>query len=337
MAAQLAASSSGPYTGTIAVSLPAGVLSDTSLLFSSLLELRWKEISIPYVRLGTRLRQDLAIHKFADRDGAFVEGTGRAPLEITARIPLITGLKSGPNEHWQRPLYPFTWRKLFDVCADRQSGVLQHPELGDLTCKLESMSTEWEANVRGGVYCDLAWIESDDTGVDLDQDLSAPSPLASLAAAASDLDLQLTQVDPSIAPSLPVFSQSYVALFSFVRGAVDQTTILQQQYAGRINELIGNARAVQLSLNMADNSNALNWPIRQQTDLMIASGYALQQSLLTKGRPIGFYTTLKDSTLAQVSNTLGANVGDIIILNRNYAGQAVVPSGSVVRFYKAAA
>ena len=129
------------FTGTI----PADILLDASQLFASLLEFRWRDVSFPTTEFTTELRQDLAIHKLVDRDGAFVEGTGRAPLQITARVACLNGLDAGPNEHWQRPLYPYTWRKLFEACADKSTGTLQHPELGPITTTAAMYApTDWK-------------------------------------------------------------------------------------------------------------------------------------------------------------------------------------------------
>src|SRR5580700_9335962 len=140
---------------------------DSNALFAALLELRWKDISFPYASLRNRLRQDLVIHKFADRDGAHVEGLGRHPFEFTARVPMLNGLDAGPNEHWQRPLYPFVRDNLLRAALDKTSGILQHPELGPITCKLETLDWELKAEVRSGVWVDVTWLETDDGGLDI--------------------------------------------------------------------------------------------------------------------------------------------------------------------------
>lgn len=324
----------GPFSGTI----PADANPDVGRMFESLLELRWREVSFPYVELTTELRQDLAPHKFADRDGAHIEGTGRAPLQITARVPCLVGIDAGPNEHWQRPLYPFTWRKLFEACAQRGSGTLQHPELGDITCKLETMRTRWEANVRSGVYVDITWIESDDTGIDLDQDLAQPSPLASIQAAANDLDTYLATFDPSQIPQFPpVLASGFDDLVQGIRGAVDQTTLLQAQFGGKIAHVLYEAQTVEDSLSRAVNQNALNWPLVDACERAKSAAYDLKKLLLTKGRPVAFYKVPKDSTLAQVAASIPAAVGDLITLNQAYVASPLITAGSVVRYYRQAA
>src|SRR5579875_375296 len=322
-----------PYYGTI----PANVSQNVNELFAGLLEFRWREVSFPVVEFSTVLRQDLAIHKFADRDGAHVEGTGRAPLQITARIPFLNGLDAGPNEHWQRPLYPYTWRKFFEACADKTSGTLQHPELGPLTCKVQDVQTRWTAAARSGVHVDVTWIESDDTGTDLEQALANPSPLANIQAAANDLDEQLTSVNPDVVPKPYVPPTSFGDLVNAIRGAVDQTTMLQKQFAGRIDNVLYEANALEFSLTAGSNANALNLPMVDACERAKSAAYDLKKTLLSKGKPIGFYTVQKDSTLAQIAASIPAPLGDVMQLNPGYIQSPVVPAGSVVRFYKSAA
>jgi hypothetical protein len=311
---------------------------DYNSLFAGLLELSFKGISFPYAKLHTRLRHDLAIHKFADRDGAHIEGTGRAPLEITARVPLLNGLDAGINETWQRPLYPFVRDLLLAACSDRSSGELQHPELGKtLTCKVQTMEWELEAQVRSGVWVDFAWIETDDSGDSLDQALSVPSPLANAQAAAADLDSNLAGLATIVVPDPYVPPISFSDLVNQIRAVVDLPTELQKSAAGRLDNIVYEANALTFSLNSAVNANALNWPMLQAAQRAKESAYDLKATILQKGKPVKFYVTQKDSTLAQIASTIGANVMDVISLNPAYAISPTVPSGSSVRYYAKAA
>ena len=62
-------------------------------LFPLLLGFAFRSIGFPCSETKLEVRQDLVIHKFADRDGAHDESTGRHPFQITARIPFINGLQ----------------------------------------------------------------------------------------------------------------------------------------------------------------------------------------------------------------------------------------------------
>lgn len=312
------------------------ILADTNALFAGLLEHRWREVSFPTESFELSFRHDLAIHKLVDRDGAFVEGTGRAPMQFTARIPFVNGITPGPNEHWQRPLYPFAWRKFLVAFADKSTGPLQHPELGDIPCKPESFRCVWSAHRRGGVDVEAAWIETDDTDQDiLGQALAAPSPLADLDQAAADADQILeTPLPAPNLPSLPTFPVTFEDFMRSIRGAIDQTTLLQKRFAGQLDNIQYQAQLLKGSVARANN--ALYWPLTQVAERMTASSNVVRSTLLTRGRRVGLYRVPKGSTLAQIANTIPAPIGDLVSLNRALVARPVVPRDSVVRYYLAA-
>jgi hypothetical protein len=303
-------------------------------LFASLLELRWKSISLPCGSIKTRLRQDLVIHKFVDRDGAHIEGTGRAPLEITARVPMLNGLAKGPNEQWQSILYPYVRDNLLQACADKSSGTLQHPEIGALTCKCQTMEWDLDAAIRSGVWVELSWIETDDTGVDLDNDLSIPSPAAGIQAAGKALDGQLAALPKGLFPQgLALPSVTFSNLVFAIRGVVDQTTLLQKKYAGQIDNALYNVQSLEDSVNRAGNSNALNWPIIQSCERMKAALYDQKAAQLAKARAQGLFTVAKDMTLAALAGAIPTDLGSLLTLNPRLAQTPLVPAGTIARFY----
>jgi DNA circularisation protein N-terminus len=322
-----------PFVATV----PANVSVNVNDLFQGLLGLTWRGIGVPYTDMHLSLRQDLAIHKFADRDGAHIEGTGRAPLEIRARLAFINQLGKGTNERWQQPLYPTQWRKFFEACADRSSDILQHPELGEISCKPQSCETVWAGGVRGGVYVDAVWIESDDTGADLISDLAAPSPISALASACANLDTDLGEINPVVTPSLPQPVYTFTDLANAIRSVGDQTAVLQASFAGRINTVINQCQQVEMALAAPGVSNSLNWPIYQQAELAKDAANNLRANLLTTGDPVSVYTVTKDSTLPQVAATLGTNLQLLINLNPSLLLSPIVPQNTRVRYYPLAA
>jgi hypothetical protein len=315
------------FTGTI----PAGALADVSTLFSGLYEFAWKGVSAPTSLVTFEFRQDLAIHKFADRDGAHIEGTGRAPMQFTAHIPFYNGLFPAASETWSQPLYPNQWRAFVSACADRTAGPLQHPELGPINCKLEHFRSTLSADRRTGQLVECVFLESDDTASQLQTDLGNNSPLANVAAFASDLDGQLATAPVPGIPALPTFPLTFTALANFVKGAIDSTTIMQKQFAGQIDNIVYQANAVQNSLDMA--SNSLNWPIYRNLGGLRSAAMDAKLMLLAKGRAISQYTVPKDSTFGQLASSIPANLSDLIVLNRLLAINPVVPRDAVVRFY----
>lgn len=325
--------SGGGTTPPVPSNLPAGALADYQQLFASLLELRWKDISLPYVRLTERLRQGLAIHRLTDRDGAFIEGTGREPLEMTARVPLLNGLQAAASEHWQRPLYPFTWRKLTTAAADKSTGTLQHPERGDLTCKLVSMETVWDGNVQTGVWVDLVWLETDDTGDQVQNAINTTSPLANVAAFAGDLDTAQASINPSVYPNAYTPPTDFTQLTNQIVAVFDIPSLLSKQYQGQIANVVYQSQKVIQSAQAAPGNASLNWPLILSGYGAISAAFDAQATSLNTGRPIGTYTTQKDATLAQIAAMIPADLTSVVQLNPLYAQLVVVPAGSVVRYY----
>lgn len=329
----LAGTASGQSASIAAAQASPLGSADYNALFDQLLEFKWRGYGFPIVETALDLRHDLAIHKFVDRDGAHVEGTGRAPLQITVRVPFLNGLSRGKAELWNTPLYPGTWRKVFAACADKSSGIVTHPELGDITCKCETMNTRWSGDVRTGVFVTMSFIETDDDTLNFDSALASTSPVSLATSAAADLDDQVANFSPAVVPHPYSPPYTFTDLMQSIRSVFDQTTLLQKEFSGRIDNFIYQAQQLQDSVNLSVNASALNWPVLQAAEIAKSACYDIKATQLTKGKKQGQYTVLKDSTLAQVANSIGAPVSDIMSLNPAYVQFPVLPSGSVVRYY----
>ena len=304
--------------------------------FPLLLGYAFRGLGFPVVDTMLEVRQDLVIHKFADRDGAHVEGTGRHPFQITARIPFLNGIQPGPQETWQsNSLYPLQWRGFFKACCDNSSGTLVHPELGPLTVKVEHCRTVWAAAKRSGVEVEVSWIESDDSGTALASALASPSPLAGLLASAAAIDEQIAalQGDPSAGISVYQPPATISSLVASVTLSVGIQGSLGQASLGQCAVVIQQATAVQASLYTEANSSALSWPLVLSCDQAIEAARNTRATLLQGAAPVSLYTTLKDSTLGQLAAVIPADIGVLISLNGQLCAAPVVPAGTVVRFY----
>jgi hypothetical protein len=321
----------GPYGGIIPAILPAGVSADINALYGSLLPAEWQGIGFPYTRMVMHLRQDLVIHKFADRDGAHIEGTGRHPLQFDFTIPFISTLASGATESWKQPLYPTQWRLFIQSAAVGGTGTLNHPELGALTCKVESCVTTWEGTARGGPTVQASFIESDDTATEATTALSQPSPISAAAAACANLDSDLAVTTTASAPTLPVFAASFSDLIGQIEGLGTQFSLLEYSVGGQLNAIIYQCNSLESVL--ATESNALNWPTVQAAEQAKDACYTLQGNLLTTGKKVSSYTSTKDATLAELATTLHASLYLLMNLNPTLISQQPVPAGSLVRYY----
>jgi hypothetical protein len=309
-------------------------------LFAQLQEFGWKGVTFPVVETDLEIRQDLVIHKFADRNGAYVEGVGRHPVQVTARIPFLNHIYSAASESWpQGNLYPYQWRFFLKACLEGTSGLLQHPELGLLNCKLDISKTTWKADVRGGVWVHATWIESDDTQADqLGQDLSAESPIAQLTSSADDIDQQIATLQAAVAlqqQPIPPLPFTFDALAKAISGSIDQVTIFEKQFQGMTDNLVYQCNRVETSLNLAQNASPTNWPIFQNCERLKSIAAHLQDlpAIGSNGKKILTFATQKDSTLGQLAAQVGADVGEFLVLNGQFAGSPVVPGGSVLRYF----
>lgn len=318
---------------------PTGSIDD---LFAQLKEFQWRGVGFPSIEDDLEIRQDLVIHRFADRNGAYVEGTGRHPVQVTSRIPFLNHIFASPNETWpQGALYPYQWRLFLQACLEGTSGTLQHPELGPLNCKIDLAKTTWNAKVRGGVWVHAVWVESDDTQADqLGQDLSNASPIAALTANAVDLDANIATLDAALTAQqnpLPPLDFTFDTLASAVVGVIDSTTIVEKEAQGRIANIVYQADRVQTSIRMSPIGPLL-WPIYQASSRLKDAAYntALTPPVAGAG-PVATKQVAKDCTLAQAALFVGANITDFILLNYGLVGTPVIPAGTTVSYYAKAA
>ena len=95
-------------------------------LFEQLNACSWRDIPFPISSMKVTVSQDLVQHKYWGVDGASVEATGRAPLEIEAVIPFVNGIVPGKGEKWG-VLYPTQFRSFLKAFVDKKTGTLVHP------------------------------------------------------------------------------------------------------------------------------------------------------------------------------------------------------------------
>jgi hypothetical protein len=321
---------------------PTGSVDD---LLGSLSEFSWKNVPFPVEETELEVRQDLVIHRFTDRNGAYVEGTGRHPVQITARIPFLNQIYPAGQETWlPGTLYPYQWRLFLIASLQGTSGTLMHPELGPLNCKIDLAHTTWKGSVRGGVWVRATWIESDDSQADqLGVDLSVQSPAENLTISAGELDAAIATLLDAVAaqqqpPALTELQFSFSDLAFAVTGVIDTTTLLQKQYQGRLANLVFQANEVEGALDRSPLMGPLSWPIFQSAERVKDAAYNAQaQPTVASGPPVLVAAIQKDSTLAQAALSVGADITDFITLNFPLVAAPVIPKGTRVRYYSNAA
>jgi len=296
-------------------------------VFEQLLEFKWRHVSFPVSRFSTAIHQDHVQHKWPDRDGAHVEGTGRAPTQIRATALFRNGIAPGKAEKWG-VLYPTGFREFLVACADRTSGTLQHPELGNITCKVETCDVQWDSGRRDGVDVDVSWIESNDTTQDLAEALAQTSPIATTLQFAADLDEQIIQINPALKSTTePSFLDSVREL----QGVFDQATLLAKKTVGQIDRVLYRIDSLQSSI--LGIKDATTWPAIQSIERLRASLFGVKKTLLVATKDIRFYIARDNTTFSMLATTLQAKVQDLINLNPSLTNSVSIPRGTPVRYY----
>lgn len=305
-------------------------------MFEQLLAASWQSgiagasvIEFPVIKFKTSLAHDLVQHKYWKRNGGRIEDTGVVPIRHTFSLPMLNTLARGKAEKWADPLYPNEWRKLFKQAQSQKTGVLTHPELGEIPCKLETLETEWDAQVRAGVMVEIAFIETL-------QDFDTPnpvglSPIQNMTDAGANLDSTYNDL-ASLAPTLPVFQDSFADFARKLQSIGDASFAGSYRMKGLVDGLIYRANAVGESLDRA--ANAATWPARDALERIKSAGYTARDlSEVAFSRDTFTYTTPSEMTLPEISGVLkGANLGDIMRLNPRIAASPIVKAGTVVRY-----
>lgn len=311
--------------------------------------LKWKGKEYPAARLGLRIRHDIAQHKYPGKDGAKLEATGRAPLELSATIPFRTGIEPGPKERWSQPLYPDAFREFLVQCGERTTGTLAHPELGDITCKLESAELEWEPTNRDGVDVRVTWVESVEDEDTFSTSLTKVSPAVALDYEAANADAQLTAaiaalqaknatVEAATRDELEGFRDGRMDPYTFgdfaraLKSPIDQANLSSQKFAGAVDAIAYRAAELSDSLERA-GSPAVMWPLQDAADRLGDAAIDAKNALSAQGKPvIATYTTTKEMTLDDVARIVGADFSEVLKLNGKLVAFPSVPANTVVRY-----
>ena len=314
-------------------------------LFGNLLPLSWRGVGIPYVDFKVSLRQDLAVHKFSNLDGADVEPTGRSPLEFVARVPFLNHIQPAPSELWSSGnLYPNQFRLFFAACVNRSPAYLQHPEFGRIYCVVSHLDVDWKASTRDGVYVDVTWIETFEPNGSVSPNITGAGQVSAASQAGVDLDTLLPTLPQSSFPLLPPNSTSFSDFFSdFARGlqgVADQTSLLQYQTGGKIDAIMSQVQTTlnafsQATHNQTDASNSVqSWPTRDACDRYLAALATIKQNLLSTGQKVHLYVPKADTSLPMLALTIPASISDLMNLNPALIFELVVPAYSQVRYYQ---
>lgn len=302
-------------------------------LFEQLLAFTWRDVGFPVTKMTVSLAHDLVEHKYWGVDGARIEATGLAPMRFSASIPFINGLAPGRNEKWKdQALYPKVLRKFLAACALKTTGILTHPELGEIPCKCERVEFDWSGDRQGGAECQVSWIE---TKISNDTDNpTGDSPVQGIGFATQSLDASDANLRLLI-PTLPKYKKTLSDLFRGVQGIFDTVTLLENTTAGKINSIVYRIETVDDSIDRA--KSALTWKAKNDIERVKEAADNLRENILkTQNRYVLLFEVKGDTTVAGLCQQIpDTTLRDLIALNPALMRQAEVYKGTIVRHYAA--
>lgn len=269
--------------------------------------------------------QGHATHLYPDRDAGFIEGTGRNPSKHQFTALFRNGIAGEKDV-----LFPTRWQKFIAACADRTTGVLNHPTLGNLKVKCVSCSTKWDPNRRDGVDVEVSFIETSDEE-ESNEIFNKASPMAAALASAADLDAACADVSPvpeypdSLSPSaLETMKALSGSVDMFKRGignigaAIDSTIGGLEQFAGTLSsvgELGSDPNVAKALRSLSRCSDAL---------------LNLSLTVTSKGKPITQAVTQNDAAADTVASFFGMGLDDFLRLNPRAASKPRIARNTTV-------
>lgn len=302
-------------------------------VLTQLLGFKWRDVSFPVNEMSMALRQDLVIHKIFKKDGADVEGTGRAPLQFSATIPFRNGVARGPGEEF-RILYPDGWRSFIAAMADGTVGYIQHPELGDVRCRVEECTTNWKSAGRDGVDVTASWIETTEYEDALLDALARPSPIAESEYAAIELDSAF-RVAAEDLPKTPEYEPNFADTMRGISGLGDQASLASNRVTGKIDQVAYRVGEVKRSFARAGDPR--NFGVQQALERMTEALRGIHNTLAAGKRAVSYYRAPRDITLAGLADLIPAKLPDLMRLNPRLLNSPVVFENTAVQYIPLAA
>lgn len=294
----------------------------------SLLQITWRGLNFPITDLQTAFTQSHVSHKFPDRDGAYVESTGRDEIRVTCKALFYNHISRGPLEFWDYgTLFPSQFNRFLDACKDRTVGRLVHPFLGGFDAKVQSFSATLDATNRSGASVDVTWVDT--IKPSLEEQVTDASNAAANAQAFDDEMNTIRQQKIIVVPSTT--PTDFVGEIGKIKAFIDSTTLQVQKALAAIDRVTYHVNNVMFSLQRA-NSVTLS-PAIQKAKALRASLIELRQQLNSKVAAVRIYIVPKDTTLGELVQRLGNNQVDLIKLNPSVVKQPVIEARTPIRYF----
>lgn len=318
-------------------------------VLATLQECSIRGVSFPAVSINESFDHDLPQHKGVDRDGAFVENTGRNPFVFQIVAPMIAqSLARGKNETWN-DLYPARYNQLRDACVDRSTCDFVHPLYGTFKVKVSLWQSSMNADERGGQMVSITVIETRDDG---ETPAFTPSDASIMRSTAASLDASIATLNPPISvwDANDDDTSFFDAVSKFV-GIVDSTTLQAKQALAKIDRTISKVDKVAASINRAADVVVVDAASGVATNLgrlgpgggrVWTSCQVLKSSLrdvraklsVDGNRELSTYIVPRATMLTSIASRLKATTSELLALNPSLTrNRPAVPANTLIRYY----
>lgn len=318
-------------------------------VLSTLQECSFRDISFPVTAIVESFSHDLPQHKAVDRDGAFVENTGRNPFVFTVTIPFIAQtLARGKNESWD-DLYPGRFEQLRTACLDRTTGDFVHPLYGTFKVKASDWKSSLNADERGGQTVEVTFIETRD---DAETPAFTPSDRSRAKSTAISLDAKLGTLNPPPSTlNMPDNGESWETVVNDILTQINSKTLQAKQALAKIDRNVAKLGRLADSINRAAEVVTVDVASSVSTNLgrlgpgagsiwtdcqvLRSSLMDVRSKLAANGnKTISTYIVPRPTMLVSLANRLKATPAELLALNPGIPrAKLTIPSNTIVQYY----
>jgi hypothetical protein len=303
-------------------------------IIHSLTEFSWRGIVVPCSAAPYDVSYDLAPRKYYGIDGEAHDNTGRNSYTFSATLLFLNTLE--PD------LFPERYEQFYDATTtDKSPGLLNHPVLGLVRARFQSMRLVLDAKATAGVVVEANWIE---TVEDIDERVAYAGPGVSVEDVAAQADAALAALNipyPMVttpivrtgdtAPTRPTFvestslSEAYAAIKGGLFSASLTATGVLNQYLGIVSRIVDDV------VNL-DDHNA--WAARTNLYRLYASVMNIRRNAeRLVARATATKTYPRRVTLDEVARDVGNKLSDVMGLNVELLRAPYCEVGVPIRYY----
>ena len=318
-------------------------------VLKTLQECSFRGISFPVSAIIESFSHDLPQHKAVDRDGAFVENTGRNPFVFAVTALFVAAsLARGKAETWN-DLYPARFESFRTACLDRTTADFVHPLYGTFRVKASDWKSSLNADERGGQIVEVNFIETRD---DNESPSFTPSDRARASSAAADLDAKLGTLNPP-PPSnaMPDDGVSWSSIVNTILTQLNAKTLQAKRALATIDRNVAKLNILSNSINRsasvivtdAQAGTTINLgflgpgagSIWTSCQVLRSALMDIRSSLAVNGtKTIATYTVPRPVMLVSLSMKLKNSTAEILALNPGLNRAAfTIPSNTIVQYY----